>query len=261
MRIILFIVFIISSTALHAQQLHDSLPTHGDNTYIVAEKKHTIIKPVAIAAGYSAVCWATYRYADEPIREFAEDNHNNFLDNTFHVIEFPGLTSASIMIVAGTGVSYLITKNKRFEKATILLTGAHLINGLVTHEIKLSFQRHRPNTGDPYNTFDWRGGPKVNDSFVSGHASDAFATATVFAICFGNKKWVPVVAYSAASLIGLSRIYRDQHWTSDVLAGAAVGFLSAHAMNKLYTIGEKRFSFFPQVDNKYFGASVVYNLR
>ena len=259
MRFILFIVFIASSTALHAQQLQDSLST--DSAHTVTEKKHHIIKPVAIAAGYSAVCWAAYRYADEPIREFVEDNHNKFIDNTFHVIEFPGLTGASIIITAGTGVSYLITKNKRLEKATILLTGGHLINGLVTHEIKLSFQRHRPNSGDPYNTFDWRGGPKINDSFVSGHASDAFTTAAVFAICFSNKKWVPVVAYSAASLIGISRIYRNYHWTSDVLAGAAVGFLSAHAMNKLYNIGEKRFSFFPQVDNRHIGVAVVYTLR
>jgi membrane-associated phospholipid phosphatase len=32
--------------------------------------------------------------------------------------------------------------------------------------------------------------------------------------------------YGAATLTGVSRIYNNQHWASDVLAGAAVGTIS-----------------------------------
>ncbi len=37
--------------------------------------------------------------------------------------------------------------------------------------------------------------------------------------------WVPIVSYSAASLIGLSRITENKHWATDVFAGAALGYL------------------------------------
>jgi len=32
--------------------------------------------------------------------------------------------------------------------------------------------------------------------------------------------------YTAASLIGISRVTENKHWTTDVIVGAAVGFLS-----------------------------------
>ncbi|MCK4346267.1 MAG: phosphatase PAP2 family protein [Bacteroidales bacterium] len=40
---------------------------------------------------------------------------------------------------------------------------------------------------------------------------------------------VPVVAYSIATLTGISRVYENKHWSSDVLIGAVFGY----AMGKL----------------------------
>jgi membrane-associated phospholipid phosphatase len=37
---------------------------------------------------------------------------------------------------------------------------------------------------------------------------------------------VPIFAYTAASLIGFSRITENKHWATDVLAGAALGYLT-----------------------------------
>jgi hypothetical protein len=42
---------------------------------------------------------------------------------------------------------------------------------------------------------------------------------------YKDTKWAPILAYSASSLIGLSRIMQNAHWASDVLVGAALGFL------------------------------------
>lgn len=39
--------------------------------------------------------------------------------------------------------------------------------------------------------------------------------------------WVPFVAYPVATWVGVSRVVDGRHWSSDVLAGAAVGLLSA----------------------------------
>ena len=235
-----------------ALTFHDSLP---------AKDQHSIIKPVTIAAGCLGLTYLTYRYADDEVQEFTQANQNKAVYNSFQTVGYLGLGTANIAITIGTGVTAMITQNERLKKATLLLIGGHLINDFVTNQLKVSFQRHRPNTGDPYNTFDWREGTKINESFVSAHTSNAFTTATVFALCFRDTKWVPIVAYSTASLVGMSRIYQNAHWTSDVLAGAAIGFLSAHAMNGLYNLAGKRLTFLPDVESSHFGATVVYTLK
>ena len=236
----------------YARPRHDSLPL---------TKKHPLIKPATIAVGYLALTSLTYRYADEEVEELSQANQNKVVYTGFQTVGYLGLGNATVAITVGTGITAMITQNERLKKATLLLIGGHLINDVVTNQLKVSFQRHRPNTGDSYNTFDWREGSKSNGSFVSSHTSNAFTTATVFALCFPNKKWVPIAAYSAASLVGLSRIYQNAHWTSDVLAGAAVGFLSAHAMNKLYNFAGKRLTFLPDVENSHFGATLIYALK
>ncbi len=261
MKAFLLIFFIVITASLQAQTLNNSLKIYPDSAHGGVKNTHKIIKPVSIAGGYVGLCLFSYHYLDDEVQEIAQANQNKFAFNTFKTVGYAGLGKSSIAITAATGLTAIITKNKRFEKATILLAGGHLINDFATNQLKITFQRHRPNTGDPYNTFDWRGGNKTNTSFISSHTSNAFTTATAFAICFSNKKWVPIIAYSTASIVGLSRIYENAHWTSDVLAAAAVGFLSAHAMNKIYSIAGKRFTFLPEVDNRHFGAAVTYSLK
>ena len=79
-----------------------------------------------------------------------------------------------------------------------------------TYAIKYATDRTRPN-GDPH-------------SLPSGHASTSFATATVLQNHYGWKLGLP--AYIVATYSGVSRIYDNQHWASDVVLGAAVGIAS-----------------------------------
>lgn len=66
-------------------------------------------------------------------------------------------------------------------------------------------------------------------SMPSGHtyATFAFAAATIIA----SARWAPppraamiAGALSAGILVGFARLYSNQHWFSDVLVGAALGF-------------------------------------
>lgn len=61
-------------------------------------------------------------------------------------------------------------------------------------------------------------------SFPSGHTANAFALATVIALRHRDKPWVPVLAYTVASGVGLSRMTLDKHWASDVFCGAILGY-------------------------------------
>jgi membrane-associated phospholipid phosphatase len=61
-----------------------------------------------------------------------------------------------------------------------------------------------------------------HDSFPSGHTTEAFAVASVIAA--RSKGWeIPVIAYAAATLVGLDRINTRDHFASDVVAGAFLG--------------------------------------
>ena len=62
-------------------------------------------------------------------------------------------------------------------------------------------------------------------SFPSAHAIAAFSIATVFARRYPDHRWVPWVAYGAATLVGFSRVTLQAHFPSDVFAGAAFGYL------------------------------------
>ncbi|MGD0340781.1 MAG: phosphatase PAP2 family protein, partial [Bacteroidales bacterium] len=62
------------------------------------------------------------------------------------------------------------------------------------------------------------------DSFPSGHAATAFSIATVFASEYSDIKVVPVISYSLASLVGITRLTEHKHWASDVFIGSLLGY-------------------------------------
>ena len=65
-------------------------------------------------------------------------------------------------------------------------------------------------------------------SFWSGHASIAFSAAAAGGSVaqrrgYAGWPWVYAVGFGAAATTGYLRIAADQHWLTDVLAGAVVG--------------------------------------
>ncbi len=62
----------------------------------------------------------------------------------------------------------------------------------------------------------------TNFSFPSGHTTAGFTFYTV--LCFAlRKRWIQVVSFTCAALVGISRVYLAQHFVNDVVAGAVLG--------------------------------------
>ncbi len=145
-----------------------------------------------------------------------------------HIVarRFSSLAEASTGAVF-IGTTYLIGRWSHHDplaEASSLSAEALLDAGLWCTVLKGVTARTRPSgggTGD-FLTYHPPSG-QVNGSFPSGHATGAFAVATVFAGVYREHRWVPWVTYGAAGLIGASRVALGRHFPSDVLVGAMLG--------------------------------------
>ena len=139
------------------------------------------------------------------------------------------------MLVTAGGL-YVIGKVSHKPRTADLglhATEAILIADVLGGGMKAFFGRARPyvDTSRPYDFHLFRGF-KSDDyrSFPSGHVINAFAFASTVSreteIWWPRSRWyVGTLMYGGATLVGLSRMYNNQHWASDVAGGAAVGTL------------------------------------
>jgi membrane-associated phospholipid phosphatase len=98
---------------------------------------------------------------------------------------------------------------------------ALLAAGSAFEALKYAVGRVRPSDGSDGDEFKPFSG---NQSFPSGHVTEAFAVASVLAA--RTDGWVvPVVSYTLASCVGFARVHDRAHWASDAIAGGLVGTL------------------------------------
>lgn len=185
--------------------------------------------------------------ADEPVQQSALRlrNRNTRLNNISKVVtNFGGLNE--VFTVAGIGAYGLISSNDRLVNTTLLSSQAFIVGGTITTVLKFISGRTRPSyypsdveaeprfLGPFHKNLNDANGSYENSSFPSGHSTVAFAVATVFASEYKDNPIVPVIAYSAASLISLSRITENKHWVTDVFSGAALGYFTGKLVVKNY---------------------------
>jgi membrane-associated phospholipid phosphatase len=198
---------------------------------------------------------------DESVQKRVLDltNRNKGLqDISSYVTRFGGLYEAYVLV--GLGTYGFLFKNEKMQTTTLLATQSYITSAAVAALIKTISGRQRPSLFDPthleaepafHGPFFKGGkneaGKRINTSFPSGHTTAAFSAATVYAMEYKSRPWIPVMAYSAATLIGLSRITENKHWFSDVFVGAALGYLTGrqvvnnyHRYSKLKAPGQKK---------------------
>lgn len=118
-------------------------------------------------------------------------------------------------MAAHLGMGWAGLKGKHDDRQRLIITTtAFMTTTAVCGALKYSIHETRPDGTD-------------RKSFPSGHAAKAFMGAELVRTEYG---WGPgAAAYGVASGVAWLRVYNDRHWTKDVVAGAAIGILSARA--------------------------------
>jgi len=153
--------------------------------------------------------------------------NTNSLSGFNRVFSGPNMALATEVIPASLYAVGLARRDK-YAQETFFLAGRAVIDSeILTTVMKDIDRRSIPANGDFSETwFNKTGGSYIrgNGSFPSGHTIAAFAVATAYAERYPNPAWHRWVAYGLAGLIGFSRISLHVHYTSDVFAGAVLGY-------------------------------------
>jgi membrane-associated phospholipid phosphatase len=201
--------------------------------------------------GAAAGITAALIIADEDIDKWArtqKQNHQWINKSSPFITEFG--SNYGIYTVAAYGLLSAVFKDEKGVQTSLLSTQAIITSGIWVQIIKQLTGRERPKASYIFSQTKggrWHGvfskylevhpddrSRFSYDAFPSGHTATAFSIATVFATQYNENKAVPVLLYSAATLVGISRLTEHEHWASDVFVGALLGYLSGKQVVNYY---------------------------
>jgi len=132
-----------------------------------------------------------------------------------------------------TGAVYLtglFTRNERLRRTGVLLISSATATGFLQQLTKSSVGRARPGSDFGKNHFRPFGGKATYRSFPSGHSVLTFTNAHVIAKQF-ESWWIKGPIYAVGLIPGISRIYDDAHWASDVFLSWALSYFVVEAID------------------------------
>ena len=154
----------------------------------------------------------------------ASDRHIEKHIGTAHYTFYQATSDVAIAGLGATlGAVWIwgIKGDHPHAKETGVLELETLVNTfLIYTPMQLLAARQRPDEGNGNGDF-WKH-HNINTSFPGGHAMFTFAMATVVSHEY-PQKWVQVLAYSAATIVTVTRFMARDHWSSDMFVGAALG--------------------------------------
>lgn len=165
-----------------------------------------------VYAGVGALIGILGAELERPRRETAFLERGPFEPAT----DLGGYFGAGETVAAATALLWVagrVGDHERLAAASVDLASTFVATSAYTWALKSTVRKQRPSGG--------------NFSFPSGHASVAFATATVLDRHFGRA--VGYASLALATLTAGARMEDNRHYFSDVVCGAALGLAVAGA--------------------------------
>jgi membrane-associated phospholipid phosphatase len=203
-----------------------------DTSGILAAPAHWSGRNWLLFSGTVAAVAAVGFVADVPMRRFSQDHQSKAADDFTRIVE-PFGQEYSFAVLGAYGIAGFIFHDPPAKDIAIDGAMASLLTGGIMVPVsKRVVGRARPRQeegADSFHPFN-----SHYESFPSGHATQAFAVASVIS-AHSDKLWVNISAYTLASFVGYARIYHDAHWVSDVSAGALIGTVVGHGVVAINT--------------------------
>jgi membrane-associated phospholipid phosphatase len=171
---------------------------------------------------------------DKEGRTLMQRNRSRFNTNlTNYTVQYgDGLNM--LLVSAGGYAAGLVFHNEWLRETAMLAGSSILIAGTVSTLTKVLVGRARPYLEKGHGFFKPL---TISDesyfSFPSGHSIVAFAVSGVLAERIQNV-WASVALYSLAAGTAYARVYADDHWFSDVVAGAAISVAISRSVVRTY---------------------------
>ncbi len=243
---------LILFAALAAPALADA-PDHADASYV----KDVVVQAVRIAT--SPVSWersdwyeagavvgiaaGLYAGVDVWAQHAALRNQSRVADGFADVGRGFGNGFYTVAAAGGAYLAGEATHDRRLRRASLDAVESLAVSGLFVTGTKVLAGRERPYVGDGRGTWNGPGTSNSSFSFPSGHSAAAFSVATTFATEYGDVPGVAPAAYALATLTALSRVYNNQHWSSDVFVGSALGYFTAKSVARAHKNKDGGWSF------------------
>ena len=147
------------------------------------------------------------------------------LDRFHQATEPLGRTWAISSIGAVVFTGGLITGNSAAIRSGAECAEASFYATSITVFLKNATGRLRPgSTGDPFRFYPFRKG----NAFPSSHSVQAFTAAAVLSEY--TPDWADWLLYTVSSAVAAFDMYKNRHWTSDIIAGSLLGFFLGKAI-------------------------------
>jgi len=215
-----------------------------DFLYLATAPLRPTLEGLAVTAGIGAGV-GLMTLADRDVRNAAGNHRHDRLgdvaDGISQLGNAPVLLGLNLLGIFAGDLARQYDGDPRHRDAALAATEAQVLALAFSEGLGYLTARSTPRESrDPF-TFTWG-----RSSFPSSHTSQAFAVAAVLEDRYG---WgVGVVAYTLAGAVGASRIIQERHWASDVVGGAALGWIIGHTLSRRRAHAPPFLDFFPFAD-------------
>ncbi|MDD5686919.1 MAG: phosphatase PAP2 family protein [Elusimicrobia bacterium] len=178
-----------------------------------------LLKLGVVVGGTAAI----HQY-DQSIRDFVLKHPKNADSLPVKIGEQWGGYYVLPLSIVGFYIHGCLADNNTTKKMGFEIAQGAIYAETISVIMKFGIGRARPYTNEgpshfkSFSFFD-----SNNNSFPAGHVDAAFVLSTVLSRNIDSKFW-KVLVYVPAGLTAVSRVYRDYHWASDCLFGAAIGY-------------------------------------
>ncbi|MDR2120788.1 MAG: phosphatase PAP2 family protein [Tannerella sp.] len=189
-----------------------------------------------------------FRRFDKYVAERVELNFNRHYPADSYLATVPAAFAYGLDFFSGVASAH------NFRDRTLVLATSYLFMWGTVTTMKKQIPVVRPR--------GWN-----SDAFPSGHTAAAFTGAHIlYKEYSAQSPWIGVGGYAIAATVGVLRVINRAHWTSDIIAGAGIGILSAEigymmlpVWHSLFGIDtDRQLVIMPAVGARNVGAGLIY---